>query len=349
MADYTKWWLLLPQSLRQFPADLAAVIAVTIATAVVVFAPVVSETPLRIVLGLTFVLFIPGYAFIAALFPERGPLSDTQGDEETSITDRVRPGHTGNIDGIERVALSFGLSIAIVPLIGLVLNFTPLGIRLVPLVVCIGGFTVISSMIAAVRRWELPAEERFRVPYRQWYTSMRSELFAPDTRGDLVLNAVLVVSLLLAVSSVGYAVLVPQSGETFTEFYLLTENETGDLVASGYPTNFIVGENESLVVGIDNHEGQTIEYTVVVELQRVRMSNNSVTVLEERELQRFSPRVASNETWRQKHMISPTLTGNRLRLTYLLYKDAPPNEPTVENAYRELHLWINVSNSAETN
>jgi len=41
---------------------------------------------------------------------------------------RPQPRHTvEGIDGIERVALSFGLSIAIVPLIGLVLNFTPWG------------------------------------------------------------------------------------------------------------------------------------------------------------------------------------------------------------------------------
>ncbi|MCK4222104.1 MAG: DUF1616 domain-containing protein, partial [Dehalococcoidia bacterium] len=57
--------------------------------------------PLRIVLGLPFLLFSPGYALIAALFPKKGSL-----------------------DGIERIALSFGLSIAVVPLIGLILNYT---------------------------------------------------------------------------------------------------------------------------------------------------------------------------------------------------------------------------------
>jgi len=46
--------------------------------------------------------------------------------EEAATT---APSHSreGIDDGIERVALSFGLSIAIVPLIGLVLNFTPWG------------------------------------------------------------------------------------------------------------------------------------------------------------------------------------------------------------------------------
>jgi len=43
------------------------------------------------------------------------------------------------------------------------------------------------------------------------------------------------------------------------------------------------------------------------------------------------------------HTVAPTLPGERLRLVYLLYKGDPPAEPTVENAYREVHLWVNVS------
>ena len=66
--------------------------------------------PIRIILGLLFVLFLPGYSLIAALFPKKKDL-----------------------DTIERLALSFGLSIAITPLIGLLLNYTPFGIRLTPI------------------------------------------------------------------------------------------------------------------------------------------------------------------------------------------------------------------------
>jgi uncharacterized membrane protein len=142
----SRWRLLVPGWLRRLPADLAAVIALVVLTLGVVFLPVVSETPLRIILGLPFVLFIPGYAFIAALFPEAGsgPVdSDADADDD--------PEERG-IDGIERVALSFGLSIAVVPLIGLVLNFTPWGIRLVPIMLAVSGFTLVATAIAAVRR-----------------------------------------------------------------------------------------------------------------------------------------------------------------------------------------------------
>jgi len=86
------------------------------------------------------VLFLPGYSLIAALFPRKDDL-----------------------DGIERIALSFGLSIAVVPLLGLALNYTPFGIRLVPVLVVLSVFTVSLAVIAGVRRQGLPEGERFVV------------------------------------------------------------------------------------------------------------------------------------------------------------------------------------------
>ncbi len=67
--------------------------------------------PLRYILGSIYVLFIPGYVLIEALYPEEKSLSP-----------------------LERLALSIGLSLAVIPLIGLVLNYTPWGIRLEPII-----------------------------------------------------------------------------------------------------------------------------------------------------------------------------------------------------------------------
>lgn len=336
-------WYMLPRPVRRLPADLAAVIALTVVTVGAVFLPIVSTTPLRIVLGLPFALFLPGYAFIAALFPEAGA-SQTIDSETTTDSLVPRPGN--GIDGLERIVLSFGLSIAITPLIGLVLNFTPWGIRLAPVVTAISGFILLVTVIAALRRWELPADERFQVSYRTWLVSGRKELFHPDTRTDAVLNVVLVCSLLLAVASVGWAVAVPKQGESFTEVYLLTERENGTLVADNYPTEFVQGEGKSLVVGIGNHEHRAMNYTVVVELQRVQFENNSTRVLEERELRRFQTYVGANKTWREKQTITPTMAGTRLRLIYLLYKGSASSDPSTANAAQEVHLWVNVSTPA---
>jgi len=328
MSESSRWWLLLPRPVRELPADLAAVLGLVLVTLCVVLLPGVRETPLRVVFGLPFVLFLPGYAVIAALFPEDGGKED---------------GEREGIDGIERVALSFGLSIAVVPLVGLVLNFTPFGIRLLPILLSVSGLTVALVVVGAVRRRELPPEERFRVPYRDWIREARGELFEPESQLDAALNVLLVVSVLVAVASVGYAVAVPKQGESFTEFYLLTQQENGSLVADDYPTEFTRGEARPLVVGISNHEHGTESYTGVVELQRVQIRNNSTQVLEERELRRFSTRLGANETYQSVLNVTPTMTGERLRLAFLLYKGGVPAEPSVESAYRELHLWVNVS------
>ena len=124
----------------RFPGDLALVILLTISCILFVLVPPLNETPVRIILGLLLVLFLPGYSLIAALFPGRDDL-----------------------DGIERIALSFGLSIAVVPLLGLALNYTPFGIRLVPVLAGLSVFTILLAAIAGVRRQGLPEGERFVV------------------------------------------------------------------------------------------------------------------------------------------------------------------------------------------
>ncbi|WP_129115397.1 DUF1616 domain-containing protein [Halegenticoccus tardaugens] len=334
MSEERNWRLLLPASLRRLPPDLAAVVCLVVLVDAAALLPAVRDTQIRVVLGLPFVLFIPGYAFISALFPE-----DEYERSDGSGAGSARSG----IDGLERVAFSFGTSIAVVALVGLLLNFTPWGIRLVPILVALSVLTLATTSVAALRRQRVPESRRFVVPYRDWAARLRAETCDPETRADAVLNVVLVVCLLLAVSSVAYAIWTPQDGESFTEFYLLTENEEGEFVADDYPTNFTQGEGQSLHVGVTNQEHETLDYIVVVELQRVETENNSTRVLEERELHRFEPTLGHNETWRIQHTIVPPIEGERLRLSYLLYKGSPPADPTVENADQELHLWVNVS------
>ncbi len=88
------------------------------------------------------VLFLPGYSLIATLFPRKDDL-----------------------DAIERIALSFGLSIAVVPLLGLALNYTPFGIRLSPILIVLSIFTVSLAICAYVRRSRIPEGNRFVVEF----------------------------------------------------------------------------------------------------------------------------------------------------------------------------------------
>lgn len=351
MSIWWRSWLRLFNLIRQFPSDLATVIGVTALAILVVLLPGIHDSSLRVFFGLPFAFFLPGYSFISALFPEKRqiPSSNTKHDPE-----RNRPRETGitssfrrnqGINRIERVALSFGLSIAIVSLISLILNFTPWGLNLLPIMFTIGSFTIICVIVAVIRRQTVSESNRFTVSYTDWLSALRTK--KPTDRIDATLTAILILGVLLAVSSVGYATMTSGNNNQFSAFYLLTENENGELVADGYPSEFIRGEGESLVVGISNHEYDTINYTVVVQLQRIETKTDEIYVLERHELHRFQTQLNHDETWNYNHEITPNITGEDLRLTYLLYKEEPPDEPTQKTSYQSLHLWIDVDDDSD--
>jgi uncharacterized membrane protein len=351
--DRERLWLLLPSPVRNLPADLAAVLALVVLTNLAVFLPVLDESPVRVVVGLVFVLFVPGYAFIAALFPEAGAsptTDDTWADTDTDEPDGNATGlQDRGIDGIERTALSFGLSIAIVPLIGLALNFTPFGIRLVPILVSISAFIVVATVVGALRRRGLPESERFRVPYREWVAAGRAEVTEPNSTVDAALNVALAVAILLATTSVVYAVAVPQQGEQFTEFYVLTEQEDGELVAAGFPEEIAPEDPAPIHVGVENNEYEAVEYTVVVQLQAVEVGDNRSTVTDRDRLDEYTVRLPHNESDVRERTVevdaatAESFAGPDRRVKFLLYRGTPPATPTADDAYRDLHLWVEVS------
>jgi uncharacterized membrane protein len=120
-----------------------ATIALCIATVLAVFTIGEETYPLtyiRQVLGVIFVLFLPGYAFIKLLFPSKMPI--------------VFQTNTETMDNIERIALSIGMSLAIVPMVGLVLNYTPWGIRITPITLSLLSLTVMFAVAAAIREFQ---------------------------------------------------------------------------------------------------------------------------------------------------------------------------------------------------
>ena len=108
---------------------------------VVIYAKTAPLIYIRYGLGALMILFMPGYALVEALYP--------RGDE---------------LGPLERLALSIGLSLAVVPLIGLILNYTPWGIRLVPILISTNAFTTALLTIALIRKARLFAlgDERCR-------------------------------------------------------------------------------------------------------------------------------------------------------------------------------------------
>jgi uncharacterized membrane protein len=247
---------------------------------------------LRVALGLPFILFFPGYVLIAALFTRKDDLS-----------------------GIERVALSFGLSIAVVPLIGLGLNYTPWGIRLTPILISLIIFIAAMAVIAWYRRRTLPADDVF-IPAFEFELPASSEL----SRLDKVLSAVLVLAILAAIGSIIYVVVMPKTGETFTEFYILGPGGKAD----GYPSDLAVGQAGQVIVGVVNHEYKAVSYTVQVRTGNALQSTIGPVVLN------------NNQTWEKPVSFTVKQPQQNLEVQFLLFRQG------VTVPYRSLHLWVNV-------
>ncbi len=313
---------LILEAAGDIPGDLIAVAVFTAATIACVYVPVLNESILRILFGVAMVLFVPGYALIAALFPARGDL-----------------------DGIERVALSFGLSIAVVPLIGLALNYTPWGIRLDPILASLTVFTLVMTLIAWYRRLLLPAGDRFVVPAREMLGGAWAELYDPGaSRLDRALSIVLVLSIVAAIATTAYVIAVPKEGEHFTEFYILGPGGK----AADYPTDFAAGSTRSLIIGVGNHEYREVPYTVEAFAlnQTFDPATNTSTIHAAERLDRFVVTVPHNETRELPWEFSvPSPDYNRIE--FLLFNETVPGEDLVGQdrinaSYRDLHLWVRV-------
>lgn len=281
----------------KLPNDLLIVYVWTLLTLIFVLAPVLSDTPVRTILGIPMVLFIPGYVMIAALFPKKDDLA-----------------------GVERIALSFGLSIAVVPLLGLLLNFT-FGIRLVPMLVSLCSYSTVLTIIAAYRRERLPIKERFCVPFYRVHEIIDREINTSKSRTDLILTIILIFSIAFAASMIYFVITTPKIGERFTEFYILDPSGK----AENYPTEMKYNSPSTIIVGVVNHEFSSLNYTVQVALGK-KVSTD------------VSFRLNHNETWENNITFAPDKTGNDQKLEFWLFKDDNFTVP-----YRELHLWVNVT------
>ncbi len=252
----------------------------------------VPDSPLRTVLGIPFVLFFPGYTLICALFPGKKDLGE-----------------------IERVALSIGLSLAVVPLLGLVLNYTPWGIRLASILASLFIFTLIMSALSFYRRAKLPYEQKFSP-----YLLVKMPKWNAISRSDKLFLIGFLVAIVVVASSTVYLASAPKIGERFTEFYVLGSN--GKL--ADYPVNLMLGENGTVVLGITNHEYENLTYRIVICLE-----NQPLEAIDEIQL-------SHEMNWSQNYTFTPKETGEKTKLAFELYKQ------NIDEPYRSLQLWITV-------
>ena len=252
---------------------------------------------LRAVLGLVYTLFIPGYVLQMAFFPR--------------LTD---------LDGPERVALSFALSVAVLAPIALLLNYLPWGIRLWPIVISLGIYIVVCLAVGMWRRVRLPAAKRievkFRFDLRGWWASQE--------RGNRIVYIILACTLSVVFLTTLSILLLPKPAEHFTEFYMLGSEG----LAQDYPRQVTAGQTVALTVGINNQESVAAVYRIQVKAGEQVLTQAGPVALE------------NGKTWEQALEFVLPAAGDDQQILLLLEREGQPAP------YRSLRLWINVKPAA---
>ncbi len=273
---------------------------IVISIALVFIIQFIPDNVARIIVGLPFVLLFPGFTLISVLFPRKESLG-----------------------GIERLALSFGLSLAVVPLIGLILNYTSWGITLYSVLYSLFGFVVVFAIIAIIRQRNIPENERPEVriefSFKNW---------GHQNGKDKLLSVFLVLAILAAVGAMIYTLSVPKTGEAFTEFYLLNEEGRAD----DYPSQIYSGNEATVIVGIVNHEQQPASYRVEVQLDEDPADDIAPVTLKTID----NINLQNEEKYDTPVSIKMTIVGSGQKILFLLYKD------NGSEVYLQLHLVIDV-------
>lgn len=287
--------------------------------------------PVRVGLFLPLLFLLPGYALTAAAFP-RAPLPSERRDDSYPL-DRIK-NSGGGIDDVERVALGFGLSLALSPLIGLVLAAVPGPFQAGNVIAALIAFTALLTVVAAIRRWRIPGAKRYRSP-------MAIRLRGADGI-DTILNVVLALTVLLATATGAFALATPNDGSSFTNL-AVGQTEDGEFVAEDGPGVVSPGEPFQMTFRVENQEDREVNYEMVVQVQRIDEDGN---IVERARLQNFSATVPNNHVWTQQHTVRPLLEGDRLQVVYLLYLGDAPEVATRDNADQYVYIWFRTEGGA---
>jgi uncharacterized membrane protein len=196
----------------------------------------------RMLLALPLVLFLPGYALTAAVFP------------------------TQRTGAAERLLFSLGLSLAVAVFGGLLLQWTSLGLRPEAWAVVLGNATLMACLVALMRRWRRPAESpspptplshvgrggaTTPLPH-EWAKGLGDG--GPATRRGAGLRLAHGVQLGLAAVLVGTALVVSRDGASqqaggFTQLWMLPAGDASQ---------------DTMRLGITNRELEEVRYRVLV-------------------------------------------------------------------------------------
>lgn len=257
--------------------------------------------PLRLLLGAVYVLFIPGYSLTTALFPKR---------------DALEP--------VERVGMSLGMSIAVVPLLALLLDRSPWGLHIWPIICGELSIIALGTLVTLFRRgWLLQRNEyvvtvttdavgrwRVLVMGRDWYRVAAGVL-------------------LLVALTITWLFVDPLLDKSASEFYILGSEG----LAEQYPQAVAMDDPLEITLGLANRERESHTYSVEVWVRDPWSERAEELVA------RAGPiELAAGEEFQQSLKWSMPWAGQDQEVEFLLFtseQDAP--EP-----YRQLRLLLDV-------
>lgn len=246
---------------------------------------------LRLIVGLIFLLFMPGFLLQSVLFWRNRELN-----------------------ALEQIALSMGISAALAGALALLLDVMHWGLQLEAIVSAIILLTTLLALIGGLRRRN--SEKAFLVislfvlPWWQEQDNMNRLLYG-----------VMALALLGAAFFSAAIITLPRPGDSYTSFYLLGSEH----LAEAYPQDIVLGETVTVMAGITNQEGHASKYYV-------KMLHVGKVI---GQLEAFT--LNDGETLETLLEFTPENTGNDLEIDIILYRDDVPQP------YRTLRLWLNVS------
>ena len=277
-------------------SDLLVILIFATVTLIFVTNTELENSPIRTILGLPMVLFVPGYIMVAVFFPKKG-----------------------DIDNVERIALSLGFSIVVISFLGLLLNFT-FGIKFLVMIEALYIYIIVFISIAIYRRKKLPKEERFSVAFDRIYEIIENDIKQKSKIGS-ILTLIIIFTFVIILGMAYYMISNPKVGEKFTEFYILNSSRGAD----NYPTDLHLNNPDMLLVGIINNEYSSTNYTVQVALDKNVLASEKFVL-------------NHGGTWEKNVTFVPNKVGTHMKLEFWLFRDSDFSVP-----YRSLFLLVNAT------
>jgi len=228
---------------KKYPLDLIIIIIFSLVGAALSFA-LPDGNLIRILVSIPMLILFPGYILVSILWPKKEGLAET-----------------------ERIGLSIGLSLVVVAIIGLAINYFPYTLSQVPIVSMLLGFIIAGSILIFILRGKIPDDEMYVMDISA------SRLLGSDK--NLAVN---MITILLAIAVISITLFyVGDNSESYTNFYILDDEE----MMVNYTSVAFVNESIGFIAVVESHQENTTIYSLNTTLED--MNGNNVSHISDRE------------------------------------------------------------------